>query len=104
MQQIGFSGLKVHCIIGLHDIERTQKQPLIIDLTVDNEEFIDYTELATLSQHLAEVGHYLLLETLAQEIVKAVYQNWPSCQNVTVILKKPQAIPESDFAFVRLSL
>lgn len=102
MQQIGFQDLKVKCIIGLLEEERLSEQLLSIDLAVETKDYIDYTELANLVRLMAETGQFLLLETLADETIKALYKKWPSIEEVSITIKKPRALSEAAYAFVRM--
>ncbi len=102
MQQIGFFELRVDCIIGLNDAERLCKQLLLIDLSVNTEEYVNYAECADICTEIAEKGRFLLLETLGNEIIKALRFRWPNAYKIAVTLKKPQALPSASYAFVRI--
>ncbi|MCX6994930.1 MAG: dihydroneopterin aldolase [Chlamydiae bacterium] len=102
MQQIGFFELQVHCIIGLNDSERNEKQMIIMDLSINTEEYIDYVECASICTRIAEEGHFLLMETLGHEIIKALLLKWPMAGKIALTLKKPLALPNAVYAFVRV--
>ena len=99
MQHIGFFELQVTCIIGLNDAERINKQLILIDLEIETKDFIDYTALADLCKQIAIEGQFLLLETLAEEIMQQLRTKWSGSLSLTI--KKPAAIPGAAYAFVR---
>ncbi len=108
---IGFEGLKLNCIIGIYPEERTAPQDLIIDLKVQYdvtkciqaqsmEQALDYVQLAAVSRKIAEKRHFLL-EALAHDILDRIFNefnvNW-----AWIKIRKPQAIPGAQHAFVEL--
>lgn len=104
MQLIGFKELQISCIIGLYDEERTREQPLIIDLEVQTEDFIDYVALASLVMQVAKEGRFALIETLAKECARALKKRWPEIASLEICVKKPQAIQGALYAYTKLQL
>ncbi|CDZ80970.1 Dihydroneopterin aldolase [Candidatus Rubidus massiliensis] len=110
---IGFSELKIECTIGVHEAEKKEKQPLLIDLEVgadvdpatkedDISKTIDYVVLADICKQLVEIKHYQLLETYAVDIIENILKTFPVYW-VHVTIKKPQAIPNASYSMVRMS-
>lgn len=104
MQLIGFKELQISCIIGLYEEERTRKQPLIIDLEVQTEAFIDYVALSSVVIEVAEEGRFALIETLAKECAKALKNRWPEIHSLEICVKKPEAIKGAAYAYTRVQL
>jgi D-erythro-7,8-dihydroneopterin triphosphate epimerase len=81
LDKIFISDLSLRCIIGVNDWERTQKQDIIINITLyadlnvpcqsDNlKDSIDYKEIKTKIITMVENSDYKLLERLADEIAR----------------------------------
>ena len=104
MQLIGFKELQISCIIGLNDEERVCKQLLIIDLEIQAEAFIDYVALSQLVTEVAEKGRFALIETLADECVKALKKRWPEIISLEMCVKKPAAIKTAAYAYTKVRL
>ncbi len=108
---IGFDHLKINCILGVYPEERTQKQPVYIDLKVQlnlenditrqaNTPTLDYVKLAQISTQSSE-KQFFLLEAFANDILENIFNEF----NVSwawIKIKKPQAIKEARYAFVEL--
>lgn len=71
--------LKVDCLIGIHDYEKTKRQPVLINLTCqalmptpndnpDLNHYLCYDQLIKSIQTLAASDHIHLVETLAERI------------------------------------
>jgi dihydroneopterin aldolase len=104
MQLIGFKDLQIECIIGLYPEERGTPQTLLIDLSVDTKEFVDYAEAAALLTELAIGGRYELIETLAHDAALAIRTKWPAIRAVTITIKKPAALKKAAYAFAKVEL
>lgn len=109
--EVGFEGLEVQCVIGILPQERTQKQPLIIDLRCQLQESkqpiqhvedtVNYVALAQLCERRAVEGEYGLLETLAQDLLEEV-SALPLVKGVQLTLKKPEALPHATYCVVKI--
>ncbi len=108
--RIGFTRLKTMCIIGTLPHERSQPQPLWISLAIStdlkfvSEEItttIDYAALAELCQKVAQNHSYLLLETLAHEMMEQLFAQF-SIARAKLTLEKPAALDAAQCAFVEL--
>jgi D-erythro-7,8-dihydroneopterin triphosphate epimerase len=81
VDRVLISDLAVRCIIGVNDEERTQKQEVLINLTLFTdtraaassdrlEEALDYREVRDRVVEMVEKSEYYLLEALAEEIAR----------------------------------
>jgi len=110
---IGLVGLRIQCIIGIHPHERTEEQPVLVDLEVErdfaaaaaSDDFAhtsDYTAMADLLTELARQRRYRLLETFAEEAAQALFRQFPEVDSLRLELRKPEAVPAADASFVRI--
>lgn len=107
---IGFDHYKVSCIIGVLDEERINPQDLYLDLRIEydflkavlNDSFkeaICYEKLSYFCKDFAQKKKYYLIETLAVELLEALFENF----NLTwcsIKIKKPSAIKDAGYACV----
>jgi 2-amino-4-hydroxy-6-hydroxymethyldihydropteridine diphosphokinase len=79
VDRVLISDLAVRCIIGVNDVERREKQDVLINLTAFTdmraaarsdriEDAVDYRELRTRVVEMVEGSQYYLLEALAQAV------------------------------------
>lgn len=110
---IGFENLRIRTIIGVGDEERLKEREIFIDIKVEGNfhrcvgtdhlnDTIDYVQLADFCSELIQRKKYRLIETLAYEVVEALLMK-PSISKVSIRVKKPQALPNADFAIVELT-
>lgn len=108
---MGFENLKIHCIIGINPEEKNKPQDIYIDLKVQYDltrcfksqsikDTVDYARLADIVRLEAQNRHGLL-EIFARRVLDSIFEefdvNW-----AWIRIKKPQAIPEAQWAFVEL--
>jgi FolB domain-containing protein len=102
MDQIEIRDLLVRTIIGTNPEERTQRQDVVINLTMftdtrragqtDNlSDTVNYREVAKQVIALAEQSQFFLVEKLAEEIAALVLED-PRVQGVRVRIEKPGAV------------
>jgi dihydroneopterin aldolase len=106
---IGFTGLKVRCLIGILPHECVEPQEIVISLkmllppreSMDDtlSSTIDYTELARDCRRNAALGHHGLLETLAAHLIERLFGRY-HCTYAWIRIEKPAAIPDAACAFV----
>lgn len=111
---IGLKNLRVDCVVGIYDFERTGEQPLFVDVEVDApfdpaadsehvDSTVDYDHLAKLLTDLAVERRYQLIETFARDALDAILERWASVAAARIEIRKPQAVPAADASFVRAS-
>jgi FolB domain-containing protein len=95
--------LRVDCIVGIYPHERTQPQPLLVELELglDTAEAAytgrvaatcDYARVADEVTTLLEFRQYKLLEMAAEELAAMLFGVHPNLQDVRLRLHKPQAL------------
>ena len=99
---IHIEALTFDVIIGLLDFEREKPQTVIIDLeikyTYENENFIDYGDIAlAIQSHLKEI-RYTLLENALLGLKEILYKSYPHMESLSIKISKPNIIPECNVA------
>lgn len=103
MDSVFINGLALEAIIGIHDWERTQRQPVVIDLEMaadcavaassdDIADALDYFAVSEALQNLVENSSYQLIETLAEACAELVLRRF-SVHWLRLRLTKPAAVP-----------
>lgn len=104
MDKIFIRGLKVETIIGIYDWERTLVRPLIFDLELGfdsreaaaSDRMRDSIDYAAVGQTVRDIALNLkpqLLETLAEKIARALFDQFPIL-SLRLLIDKPGAIPD----------
>lgn len=96
-------GLKVEAAIGIYDYEHGRTQPLIIDadITVGLHEIkglkdtLNYEMVGNLAREIIAVGHIKLVETLAEDLARAVL-DLPQALEVRIRISKPEALKDAN--------
>ena len=102
---VGFSDLRVECLIGLYDFERTNRQEVFVDASwqILPDQMVDYTEVATFVEKILQEGSFFLIEKAAFEIAVAIKKSFP-VRIIKICLKKPRALEKAKEAFAEVSL
>jgi FolB domain-containing protein len=104
--------LRVPCLIGVTDEERSRRQEVVLDVTLHTslgaagrsdrlEDTVDYGELAARLTRLVESSSFKLLEALAEAVASACLQD-PRVSRAEVQVDKPRAVPLARSAAVRI--
>lgn len=104
MDKIFIRGLKVETIIGIYDWERTLIRPLIFDIELGfdtreaaaSDRMRDSIDYAAVGQTVKDIALNLkpqLLETLAEKIARALFDQFPIL-SLRLVIDKPGAIPD----------
>ena len=112
--EIFIHNLVVQTIIGVLPHERTNQQPIELDIALKTN-----TALAAQSENLADTLNYaaiaeglsiyiqstqfLLIETLADSIVKWLWNFSPMINQVTLELRKPMAVQQAKTVGLRVT-
>lgn len=102
MDFISIDELNVDAIIGIYKNERVQSQPLIIDVDLffqsaqaaatDSIKYaLDYHVICKEINEFVSQSRYYLIETLAEAIVKKLFNN-PLVLKVVLKISKPEAL------------
>lgn len=106
MDKIFIRGLKVETIIGVYGWERHVPRPLVFDLEMGADmreaaasdhvrDAVDYAAVMETITKIATEHQPQLLETLAERIARALFQQFP-IQTLLLAVHKPGAIPVDD--------
>lgn len=112
---IRIKNLEASALIGIHDHEKTERQPLFIDLEIhygfDLEDLmagqgtiIDYTQVEELVKGLVESQHTDYLEVLAHAILILIGDHFEDALEATVWLRKPKAMKYSETVEIELTM
>lgn len=109
--KVGIEKLKVMTIIGVNPDERQEKQPLLIDISVETDiskcvasdtlmDTLDYASLKSLCEEVAENQSFRLIESFAAAILKTLQLKFPLA-HIGIKVTKPKALKDA-FAFVEI--
>lgn len=109
---LGIHHHQVSCIIGVYPEERQTRQMLYFDAKIkldlsrclasgSVDDTVDYVQIAKICTELAEKNKYLLVESLASDILDECLRRFPAVW-AWVLVKKPAAIPTATYACVEL--
>ncbi len=110
--KIIISDLKIICIIGERDYERTKKQLVFLDIELffdfakaiksDNlKDAVDYDALVNEVKAAVEKSKFQLIETLASYAADLIIKKYP-VEKVLVRVKKPAAIKSAKYVAVEI--
>jgi FolB domain-containing protein len=102
LDQIHIRDLRLRCIIGVYETERTERQDIVINLTLagdfsaagrsdDIADAVDYKVLKKQVIKLVESSEFRLIETLAERVAEICLSH-PKVRRVTVSVDKPGAL------------
>lgn len=100
--QIHIRDLQFRCIIGTDDIERKDKQDVVVNLTLeadlrkacDSDQIADTVDYKIIKKQIVAMGEnssFHLIETLAQRIADICLAH-PQVYRVRVLVEKPAAL------------
>ncbi len=109
----GLKNLRIDCVIGVYPHERTDAQPLFLDVEVDYDfapaaatddltKALDYDGIAAGLTSVAREGRFALLETFVEAAAAFCLQSFPSVTAVRLEIRKPRAVSAADASFVRI--
>ncbi len=115
MATIFINDLRVDTVIGLCEWERHVEQSLYFDVAMatdigsaadgdDLDKTIDYAAVATQVESFVKDQNCLLLETLVQRLMKYLLQHHLAIAEITVTIRKPQAIAKASCAGITASI
>ncbi|MFT4937889.1 MAG: dihydroneopterin aldolase [Paraglaciecola sp.] len=112
MDKIYIEGLQVYSLIGVYDWEREAKQRLLVDMQLFTDlspaaksdqvnDTLNYAEVASCIEKVANISEFKLLEALADAIIAAVFAGFP-VQKISLKLSKPDILPNAQNVAVEL--
>lgn len=115
MDKIRIRGLRIFAFHGVNAEEKESGQLFIIDLTAfldlqpacyndDLESTVSYAKIIKTIRRVMQAEKNDLLEFTAQQVVDAVFAEYPPVQRIEIVLKKPDAPIRADFDYVAVEL
>ena len=110
--QIHLSNISTNAIIGIHDWERKNPQPLFIDVILDYDasqasstddinHAVDYDSLTRVIIDYTQQSRHHLLESCVEKILDLIFTTHHNITYANVTIRKPKALePMADFAAV----
>ena len=104
--------LAAHAVIGIHDWERAQSQPLYFDMdlsfdcttaaqTDDIKQALDYFTVCEKVTEFVQASNFELIETLAEQVANLVLKRFP-CKKIKLTLYKPLAIENTETVGIQI--
>jgi len=111
-ETIHIENLRVSGVIGVHPEERVRRQPLLVNLSLEQRfdraaegdsigHTVDYSALCKAIQVFVERSEFQLLETLIRKLADHLAIQFP-VDRFTLHIRKPEAIADADAAAVSL--
>lgn len=102
MDRIHLLEAQLHCRVGVPPEERSEPQPIIVDLTLEFDlsraagsgsvaDTIDYDGVLTVIEEIAASREWVLIESIAEAMCDEVLARY-SAKAVRILLRKPQAL------------
>ena len=102
--------LPIDCVIGVHPFERASRQRLLVSVELETNfhdaarddslrHSVDYVSLADRIEQIAVSGRFQLIETLAERVADALFDDRMTRLEVEVC--KPAALPRTRHVGVR---
>lgn len=112
---IRIKNLETRALIGIYDYEKTDRQPLFIDLEIQygfdlgdlqagEGTIVDYTNVEKMVKELVEIKHIDYLEVLAHALLIMIGDNFEDVLEATVWIRKPRALKYSETVEVELTM
>lgn len=111
MDQLNITGLSVSTKIGAYTWEQRINQRLLIDITLsldlsncqDNlEKTIDYAALCKKVTDFVESKSFVLIETVAEEVIGLIKENY-ALEQVIIRVSKPHAVKNANNISISLT-
>ena len=115
MDKILIRGLRIFAFHGVNPEEKEDGQLFIIDLTASLdlrepcetdrlETTVSYAKIIKTIRRVMQSGKNDLLEFTAQQVINAIFAEYPLVQQVEIRLKTPNAPIRADFNYVAVEL
>ncbi|MEK7485366.1 MAG: dihydroneopterin aldolase [Planctomycetota bacterium] len=112
--KIILKNLEFFASVGIYDIEKKQKQPVIVDCdlyfsfekatqTDTLEDTLNYEEIQSYFQSILNKKHFFLIESMASSLMDELFFRFPQLRAAQLVLKKPNAFPKTN-AFAAIEL
>lgn len=113
MDTILIRRLEVNALIGIHEWEKQNRQPVIIDMDLfydcsdaaasdDIKDALDYFTVCEQVTRFVNSSRFELIERLAEEVAQLVLNNFP-CEEIKLTLLKPNAVKNAKAVGIEIS-
>ena len=113
MDAIIIEGLKVETVVGCFNWERQIIQPLMLDLTINNnlaqasnsdelDDTLNYAEICEISAQVIQTAQPKLIEHAAKLVLDALFSTYPSVESIMITIRKPAIIAQANSVGIRL--
>ena len=113
MDAIIIEGLKVETVVGCFNWERQIIQPLMLDLTINNnleqasnsdelDDTLNYAEICEISAQVIQQAKPKLIEHAAKLVLDALFSTYPSVESIMITIRKPAIIAQANSVGIRL--
>lgn len=113
MEKIIVKGLRLKAYHGVNPEEKINGQMFELDITalidaksanVSDElgDTVSYAKIIKTARAVFTAESYNLIEYAANKVAKAIMEEYPKLESVTVLLKKPEAPISADFDYVAI--
>ena len=105
MIEITLSAMRFHALVGILPHERTNPQPIEIDLHVDvadGEGIVDYRELHAVASSVLNSGHIDFLEEIGERIARGALAHSTRVRSARVAVRKPHVALAGPLAFAEV--
>lgn len=102
MNSIYIKGLKIYAYHGVFAEERDNGQEFILDIrcffktdkvcindNIDNS--VNYAEVIDTARHAFTSANYNTIERAAQQVISAIFMQFPLVKKINIVVKKPEA-------------
>jgi len=93
--KILIENLEFEAVIGILEVERKNKQKLMVNCEIEYEKkqnFIDYAEVCNLIEKTIKEEKFKLLEEAVDNIEKKLLQKYPQMKALKLKIQKPQIL------------
>jgi dihydroneopterin aldolase len=113
MDKIIIRQLQIDALIGIHDWEKQNRQPVIIDFDLffdctdaaasdDIKDALDYFVICEEVTRFVKSSRFELIERLAEELAQLILAKFP-CDEIKLTLLKPNAVANAQSVGIEIS-
>lgn len=105
--EITLRAMRFHALVGILPHERSNAQPIEIDLTVSigpGAEVVDYRRLYDATAAVISAGHIDFLETIAESVASAAFASSDRVTRVRVAVRKPHVALGGPLAYAEVKV
>jgi len=112
-RKVLIKNLLLNISIGIHDFEKTKKQQVKFNLEIEINSFlspsennlksiVNYESVVKIIENLTKIKHYLLIETLAEDIFVELFKN-RNIKKIKLSIEKTQIIKNTSSVGIEIT-